>query len=43
MMELVRAGKIQAIPIEKRPLADADKTLNQLREGTIVGRVVLQP
>jgi D-arabinose 1-dehydrogenase-like Zn-dependent alcohol dehydrogenase len=43
MMELVRAGKIQAIPIEKRPLSDADKTLNQLREGTIVGRVVLQP
>jgi len=26
-----------------RPLDQADKTLNQLREGTIVGRVVLKP
>ncbi len=43
MMELVRAGKISPIPIEKRPLTDANKTLDQLREGKIVGRVVLKP
>jgi D-arabinose 1-dehydrogenase-like Zn-dependent alcohol dehydrogenase len=43
MMELVRAGKISPIPIEKRPLTDANKTLDQLREGSIVGRVVLKP
>jgi D-arabinose 1-dehydrogenase-like Zn-dependent alcohol dehydrogenase len=43
MMELVRAGKIKAIPIETRPLDQANKTLDQLREGTIVGRVVLKP
>jgi D-arabinose 1-dehydrogenase-like Zn-dependent alcohol dehydrogenase len=43
MMELVRAGKIKAIPIETRPLTDANKTLDQLREGKIVGRVVLKP
>jgi D-arabinose 1-dehydrogenase-like Zn-dependent alcohol dehydrogenase len=43
MMDLVKAGKIKAIPIETRPLDQADRTLNQLREGTIVGRVVLKP
>jgi D-arabinose 1-dehydrogenase-like Zn-dependent alcohol dehydrogenase len=43
MMELVRAGKIKPIPIETRPLNQADATLNQLREGKIVGRVVLTP
>ncbi len=43
MMELVRAGKISPIPIEKRPLSDANRTLDQLREGAIVGRVVLKP
>lgn len=43
MMELVRAGKIAPIPVEVRPLDQADATLNQLREGSIVGRVVLKP
>ena len=43
MMELVRAGKIAPIPVETRPLDQAEHTLNQLREGTIVGRVVLKP
>ena len=43
MMELVRAGKIAPIPVETRPLDQAERTLNQLREGTIVGRVVLKP
>jgi D-arabinose 1-dehydrogenase-like Zn-dependent alcohol dehydrogenase len=43
MLELVKAGKIKPIPIEQRPLEKADETLNQLREGKIVGRVVLTP
>jgi D-arabinose 1-dehydrogenase-like Zn-dependent alcohol dehydrogenase len=43
MMELVKTGKIAPIPVEMRPLDQADATLNQLREGTIVGRVVLRP
>jgi D-arabinose 1-dehydrogenase-like Zn-dependent alcohol dehydrogenase len=43
MMKLVRAGKIAPIPVEKRPLTDANRTLNQLREGSILGRVVLKP
>ncbi len=43
MMELVKAGKIDPIPVETRPLSDATKTLDDLRTGSIVGRVVLQP
>jgi D-arabinose 1-dehydrogenase-like Zn-dependent alcohol dehydrogenase len=43
MMALVRAGKVDPIPYTKRPLADASKTLDDLRAGKIVGRVVLQP
>jgi D-arabinose 1-dehydrogenase-like Zn-dependent alcohol dehydrogenase len=43
MMELVRAGKVDPIPYSKRPLSEANKTLDDLREGKIVGRVVLQP
>lgn len=43
MMKLVRAGKISPIPIETRSLDQANRTLDQLREGAIVGRVVLQP
>jgi D-arabinose 1-dehydrogenase-like Zn-dependent alcohol dehydrogenase len=43
MMELVRAGKVDPIPYSKRPLSEANRTLDDLREGKIVGRVVLQP
>ena len=43
MMKLVRAGKIAPIPVEMRSLNQAERTLNQLREGAIVGRVVLKP
>jgi D-arabinose 1-dehydrogenase-like Zn-dependent alcohol dehydrogenase len=43
MMELVRAGKVDPIPYQKRALADANKTLDDLRAGRIVGRVVLTP
>ena len=43
MMDLVRAGKVDPIPYSKRPLADASKTLDDLRDGKITGRVVLTP
>ncbi|MBI3676711.1 MAG: zinc-binding dehydrogenase, partial [Proteobacteria bacterium] len=43
MMELVRAGKVDPVPVTKRPLDAANQTLNDLRDGKIVGRVVLQP
>lgn len=43
MMGLVRAGKVDPIPVQTRPLKDAGKTLDDLRNGRIVGRVVLTP
>jgi D-arabinose 1-dehydrogenase-like Zn-dependent alcohol dehydrogenase len=43
MMELVRAGKIDPIPYQTRPLAEASRTLDDLRAGRIIGRVVLTP
>ena len=43
MMELVRAGKVDPVPVTKRPLSAANDTLNDLREGKILGRVVLTP
>lgn len=43
MMELVRAGKVDPIPYQKRPLSQANATLDDLRNGKITGRVVLTP
>lgn len=43
MMEMVRAGKIDPIPYQTRPLVEANKTLEDLREGRITGRVILIP
>ena len=43
MMKLVREGKVAPVPVTKRPLSAANQTLNDLREGKIVGRVVLTP
>ena len=43
MMELVKAGKIDPIPVTRRPLNEASATLEDLRAGKIVGRVVLDP
>jgi D-arabinose 1-dehydrogenase-like Zn-dependent alcohol dehydrogenase len=43
MMGLVRAGKVDAIPVETRPMVQASKTLDDLRHGRVVGRVVLTP
>jgi D-arabinose 1-dehydrogenase-like Zn-dependent alcohol dehydrogenase len=39
---LARAGKIKPIPIEKRPLAEVSRTLDELKAGTVLGRVVAQ-
>jgi D-arabinose 1-dehydrogenase-like Zn-dependent alcohol dehydrogenase len=43
MMDLVKAGKIDPIPVQERPLSDASKTLDDLRQGHVLGRVVLKP
>ena len=43
MMALAQAGKVPAVPMAERPLAAAQETLDDLRGGRIVGRVVLVP
>jgi len=43
MMVLVRARQIEPIPVATRPLAMASRTLDDLRQGKITGRVVLKP
>jgi D-arabinose 1-dehydrogenase-like Zn-dependent alcohol dehydrogenase len=43
LMELVREGRVAPIPRTTRELSDAQRTLDDLAEGTIVGRVVLTP
>ena len=41
LIDLVRAKNIAAPPIAERPLSQASATLDDLRGGRIVGRVVL--
>jgi D-arabinose 1-dehydrogenase-like Zn-dependent alcohol dehydrogenase len=43
MMALARSGRIPPVPIIERPLAAAQASLDDLRGGRIVGRVVLVP
>jgi D-arabinose 1-dehydrogenase-like Zn-dependent alcohol dehydrogenase len=43
LMELARAGRVPAIPIETRPMSRASETLEDLHAGRITGRVVLHP
>jgi D-arabinose 1-dehydrogenase-like Zn-dependent alcohol dehydrogenase len=43
LLDLVRTGAVAPIPIHRRPLAAATRTLEDLRAGRVVGRVVLTP
>ena len=43
LMTLVREGRVPPIPIETRPMAEVTRTLEDLREGRIVGRVAVTP
>lgn len=43
VMALARAGKVPPIPTASRPLAEANAVLDELRNGQILGRVVLKP
>jgi D-arabinose 1-dehydrogenase-like Zn-dependent alcohol dehydrogenase len=38
---LARAGQITPIPIEKRSFSDLNRTLDQLKSGSVTGRVVI--
>ncbi len=41
-LALARSGNVAQIPIETRALSDATRTLDDLRHGKVVGRVVLK-
>jgi propanol-preferring alcohol dehydrogenase len=43
LLELVQRTGMPPVPIRTRPLEDVNETLNDLRAGKIVGRVVLTP
>ena len=43
MLKLVRAGKVAPIPVQTRPLDQANAALADLRKGKVLGRVVLTP
>ena len=43
VLDLARRGRIAPIPVTLRPLAEADRSLNDLREGNVLGRIVLTP
>lgn len=42
VVALARHGRLQSIPIQKRPLAQVSLTLDELKAGTIIGRVVAE-
>jgi len=42
VVALARDGKLKQIPIEQRPLEKVSDALDQLKAGTVVGRVVAQ-
>ncbi|MBC7586100.1 MAG: zinc-binding dehydrogenase, partial [Tardiphaga sp.] len=41
LMDLACAGKIKPTPMKEEPMADAQKWIEELRAGHVVGRVVL--
>jgi D-arabinose 1-dehydrogenase-like Zn-dependent alcohol dehydrogenase len=43
MLALVRSGSVQPIPVQTRPLKEAQAALDDLRAGRTVGRQVLVP
>jgi D-arabinose 1-dehydrogenase-like Zn-dependent alcohol dehydrogenase len=43
MMQMVRDGQIDPIPVKTRKLEAANEVLDDLRQGKVIGRVVLEP
>ncbi len=41
LIELAKSGKVKPLPVATRPMAEVSKTLDELRSGKIVGRVVM--
>jgi len=43
LLDLVRENGLPPVPLDRRPLASAPESLEKLRQGKVVGRVVLVP
>jgi D-arabinose 1-dehydrogenase-like Zn-dependent alcohol dehydrogenase len=43
MVDLARSRKLKPIPIAKRPMTEVNRTLDELKAGKILGRVVVEP
>ncbi|MEJ2410126.1 MAG: alcohol dehydrogenase [Novosphingobium sp.] len=43
LIEMVRAGKIRQMPIERRNLSEINEAMEDLEAGRVTGRIVLQP
>ena len=43
LMALVTAGKVAPIPVRARPLAEVNEALDDLKQGRVLGRVVIHP
>jgi alcohol dehydrogenase len=41
LMALARAGKIKPTPMRPEPMVDAQKWIDELRAGKVVGRIML--
>jgi len=41
VVALAREGKIKPIPVQTRPLSEVSRTLDELKAGGVVGRVVV--
>jgi D-arabinose 1-dehydrogenase-like Zn-dependent alcohol dehydrogenase len=42
VVELARTGKLKPIPVQKRPASEISRTLDELKAGTVIGRVVAE-
>jgi len=42
VVALARHGKLQPIPVQKRPLSEVGRSLDELKAGSIRGRIVLE-
>lgn len=42
LMDLARSGKVKPTPMKEEPMADAQKWIDQLRAGKVVGRIMLK-
>jgi D-arabinose 1-dehydrogenase-like Zn-dependent alcohol dehydrogenase len=43
LVALAREGQVSEIPVQTRALEEAQRTLDDLKQGSVVGRVVLRP